>query len=111
MVLRGRDSEWNDSQRLSAGSHQAGRRGHHQGLSIQGFRGKGNVARAYHLGRESVRPVRSPGKSVRVMKHSMITAALAGALVWLAPAQEPSAQTAAPKPAPRMADGHPDLSG
>jgi len=48
---------------------------------------------------------------VRFMKHSMMTAALAGALAWLAPAQEPSALTAAPKPAPRMADGHPDLSG
>jgi len=45
------------------------------------------------------------------MKHAMITAALASALVWVAPAQEPSASTAAPKPAPRMADGHPDLSG
>ena len=53
---------------------------------------------------------------MRVMKHSMITAALAGALVWvapaqLAPAQESNAPTAAPKPAPKMADGHPDLSG
>jgi hypothetical protein len=48
---------------------------------------------------------------VRVMKHLMITAALAGALVCLASAQESTAPTAAPKPAPRMADGHPDLSG
>ena len=48
---------------------------------------------------------------MRFMKHSMMTIALAGALVWLARAQEPSAPAAAPKPAPRMADGHPDLSG
>jgi hypothetical protein len=55
------------------------------------------------------------------MKHSMMTAAIAGALVWFAApafrlaAQAPSAETATPaatsKPAPRMADGHPDLSG
>jgi hypothetical protein len=53
------------------------------------------------------------------MNHSMITAAMAGALIWSAAAplhlaaQGPSAETpAAPaKPAPRTADGHPDLSG
>jgi hypothetical protein len=51
------------------------------------------------------------------MKHSMMTAAMAGALVWslAAPfhlaAQAPSTETATAKPAPRMADGHPDLSG
>jgi hypothetical protein len=50
------------------------------------------------------------------MKHSMMTAAI-GTLIWCATgvfrlaAQAPSADTAAPKPAPRMADGHPDLSG
>jgi hypothetical protein len=51
------------------------------------------------------------------MKHSMLTAAIAGLLVWFAaePAQL-AAQTTnpaapAPVPAPRLADGHPDLSG
>ena len=55
------------------------------------------------------------------MKHSIMTAAIIGTLVWCAPgtsrlaAQSPSAETATQaatsKPAPRMADGHPDLSG
>ncbi|MGA2878753.1 MAG: hypothetical protein ABSG13_07355 [Bryobacteraceae bacterium] len=50
------------------------------------------------------------------MKHLMMTPAIAGALVWSAAtshlaAQAPSAETAITKPAPRMADGHPDLSG
>jgi hypothetical protein len=55
------------------------------------------------------------------MKHSIMTAAIIGTLVWCATgtsrlaAQASSAETAAPaatsKPAPRMADGHPDLSG
>jgi hypothetical protein len=51
------------------------------------------------------------------MTHSMMTVAIAGALAWYgaAPfhlaAQAPSAETATPKTAPRMADGHPDLSG
>jgi hypothetical protein len=50
------------------------------------------------------------------MKHLMMTPAIAGALVWSAAtshlaAQAPSAETATTKPAPRMADGHPDLSG
>jgi hypothetical protein len=51
------------------------------------------------------------------MKHSMMTAAIAGTLIWsaVAPfhlaAQAPSAGTTAPKASPRMADGHPDLSG
>jgi len=46
-----------------------------------------------------------------------MTAAMAGALVWSTgavfnlSAQAPSADAAAAKPAPRMADGHPDLSG
>jgi hypothetical protein len=50
------------------------------------------------------------------MKHSIMTAAI-GTLVWCATgvprlaAQAPSAETATVKPAPRMADGHPDLSG
>jgi hypothetical protein len=51
------------------------------------------------------------------MKHSMMTVAIYATLAWSATApfhlaaQEPSVQTAAPKPAPKMADGHPDLSG
>jgi len=57
------------------------------------------------------------------MKHAMMTVAIGGALVWSAAvplhlaAQGPSTEKAsstekAPvKPAPRMADGHPDLSG
>jgi hypothetical protein len=54
------------------------------------------------------------------MQHSIMTAAVIGTLVWCATgtsrlaAQAPSAETgtqATPKPAPRMADGHPDLSG
>src|ERR1700722_5346093 len=49
------------------------------------------------------------------MKHSMIMAAIASALAWSAPfhlwAQAPSSEPATAKPAPRMADGHPDLSG
>ena len=51
------------------------------------------------------------------MKHSMMTAAIAGAMMWSATApsplaaQTPTAATATAKPAPRMADGHPDLSG
>ena len=51
------------------------------------------------------------------MKRSIITAAMAGALVlytgagFRLAAQTPSADAAAVKPAPRMADGHPDLSG
>jgi hypothetical protein len=50
------------------------------------------------------------------MKHSIMTAVI-GMLVWCATgmsrlaAQAPSAEAAAVKPAPRMADGHPDLSG
>ena len=55
------------------------------------------------------------------MKHSMMTAAIAGTLVWSAAApfrlagqpanSETVTQTATPGRAPRMADGHPDLSG
>jgi hypothetical protein len=51
------------------------------------------------------------------MKRSTMTAAIAGALVWSSgavfnlAAQAPSADAAAAKPAPRMPDGHPDLSG
>lgn len=51
------------------------------------------------------------------MKHSMMTAAIAGTLLWFAAAtfplaaQAPTGATAAPKPAPKMPDGHPDLSG
>ena len=51
------------------------------------------------------------------MTHSMMTVAIAGALAWFwaAPfrlaAQAPSAEAATAKAAPRMADGHPDLSG
>jgi hypothetical protein len=54
------------------------------------------------------------------MKHSIMTAAMIGTLVWCAAgasrlaAQAPSGETAtqtAPAKAPRMADGHPDLSG
>jgi hypothetical protein len=50
------------------------------------------------------------------MKRSIMTAAI-GTLVWSAAAafhlaaQAPTAEVATPKPAPRMADGHPDLSG
>jgi hypothetical protein len=50
------------------------------------------------------------------MKRSIITAAI-GTLAWCATgtpplaAQAPSTETATVKPAPRMADGHPDLSG
>jgi hypothetical protein len=51
------------------------------------------------------------------MKRSMMTAAIAGTLVWSAAvpfhlaAQALSAESASPAKAPRMADGHPDLSG
>ncbi|HTW63671.1 MAG TPA: hypothetical protein VME17_03605 [Bryobacteraceae bacterium] len=62
------------------------------------------------------------------MKHSMMTAAIAGTLLWstatlvaqgpnseaAAPSgtgAETAAATAAPGPVPRMPDGHPDLSG
>ncbi len=51
------------------------------------------------------------------MKHSMMTAAIVGTLAWSAAAtfplaaQTPGAESAAKTPAPRMADGHPDLSG
>ena len=53
------------------------------------------------------------------MKHSMITAAIAGALVWAPSAVPLAAQTASSHAAkaeaagavPRMPDGHPDLSG
>jgi len=51
------------------------------------------------------------------MKHSMMTAAMAGTLVWFAAvplrlaAQTASAETPTVKPAPRLPDGHPDLSG
>jgi hypothetical protein len=51
------------------------------------------------------------------MNHSMMTAVIAGALVWSAAAplhlvaQAPSTATSTAKPAPRTADGHPDLSG
>ena len=51
------------------------------------------------------------------MKHSMMRAAIVGALVWSAAgpfrlaAQEPSTAAATSAKAPRMADGHPDLSG
>ena len=55
------------------------------------------------------------------MKHSMMTAAIAGTLIWSAAATSHlAAQAEAPAstsesansaPAPRMADGHPDLSG
>jgi hypothetical protein len=56
------------------------------------------------------------------MKHSMMTAVIAGTLVWSGAAPFRLAAQAAgsatvspeavtPKPAPRMADGHPDLSG
>jgi hypothetical protein len=55
------------------------------------------------------------------MKHSMMTAAMAGALVWSlggssrlaaqASSAETATQAATAAPAPRMADGHPDLSG
>lgn len=52
-------------------------------------------------------------------KQSMITAAIAGVLVWCAAPARLAAQagtpaaaaTEKPAPAPRMADGHPDLSG
>jgi len=53
------------------------------------------------------------------MKHSMITAVIAGTLVWSAAAPfhlaaqgtSTEASAAKPGPVPRMADGHPDLSG
>jgi hypothetical protein len=55
------------------------------------------------------------------MKDSMMTAAMAGALVWSlggssrlaaqASIAETATQAATAAPAPRMADGHPDLSG
>src|ERR1700723_348043 len=49
------------------------------------------------------------------MKHLMIMAAIASALAWSTPfhlwAQAPSSEPATAKPAPRTADGHPDLSG
>ncbi len=50
------------------------------------------------------------------MKHSTITAALAGTLLWSAAtfrlaAQGSIADSTAAGPVPRMADGHPDLSG
>jgi hypothetical protein len=50
------------------------------------------------------------------MKHSMITAAIVGTLVWSGAvfrlaAQTASPDTSTPGPVPRMADGHPDLSG
>jgi hypothetical protein len=52
------------------------------------------------------------------MKHSIMTALIAAAMAWSAAtpfrlaAQTPNAPTpATAKPAPRMADGHPDLSG
>jgi hypothetical protein len=57
------------------------------------------------------------------MKHSMVTAAIMSSLVWSAATtarlaaqtknaeSAPPASPAAPAPAPRMADGHPDLSG
>lgn len=43
------------------------------------------------------------------MKHCMIMAVIAAAPLLLA--QAPSTAVATPKPAPRTADGHPDLSG
>lgn len=52
-----------------------------------------------------------------IMKHSMMTAAVAGTLVWSSAgafplaAQQASTEKAAAAPIPRMADGHPDLSG
>lgn len=50
------------------------------------------------------------------MKHSISTAAIFATLVWSAApshlaAQTAGAETAAPGPVPRTADGHPDLSG
>jgi hypothetical protein len=51
------------------------------------------------------------------MKHSMRTAAIAVTLSWFTAAtlhlaaQTPATTAAAAKPAPRTADGHPDLSG
>ncbi len=51
------------------------------------------------------------------MKHLMATAAMAGTLLWSAAgpirlaAQAPSTAAATPAKTPRMADGHPDLSG
>jgi hypothetical protein len=51
------------------------------------------------------------------VKYSIITATIAGILVWFAAAPAPlaaqvgTAETAAPAKAPRMPDGHPDLSG
>lgn len=51
-----------------------------------------------------------------MMKHSILTAALAGALLWPVSTLPLAAQTAkadasAAGPVPRMPDGHPDLSG
>lgn len=46
------------------------------------------------------------------MKHSMVTAAIMGTLVWSAgTTARLAAQAASPAPVPRTADGHPDLSG
>lgn len=50
-------------------------------------------------------------------KYSLITAALAGMLLWAAPGRlaaqgsTEAASSSTPGPAPRTADGHPDLSG
>src|ERR1700683_1183218 len=120
MVVRGRNAERDDSQWLQAGSHQTGRRGHHQGLSIQGFRCKGNVERACHRGWPCVWVVWPTGKSAMKrlnVKRSMMTAAVAGTLLWYAAgsfrlaAQEPSTAAASPAKAPRMGECHPALSG
>ena len=52
-----------------------------------------------------------------IMKHSMMTAAVAGTLVWSSAgafrlaAQQASTEKATAAIVPRMADGHPDLSG
>jgi hypothetical protein len=46
------------------------------------------------------------------VKHLVITAAIASMVVWSAAAQTPApASTPSTPPAPRTADGHPDLSG
>ena len=45
------------------------------------------------------------------MKHSMVTASIAGMLVWFAAPPRLAAQASTAGAAPRMADGHPDLSG
>src|SRR5580693_8620508 len=46
------------------------------------------------------------------VKRLVISAAIAGTLVWSAAAQTPApASTPSGPPAPRTADGHPDLSG